>query len=242
MIKAVVIDDESSAISALKAVLDEYFSFVEVIATGRSIAEGRKILLKHSPDLLFLDIELQDGSGFDLLEAIPVNFKVVFVTAYSEYALKAIKKRAFDYLLKPVDIDELAKTLDHMRKAPDRGALSGYAQRISIACRNGNLFVSTDDILRLEAQGSYSIIFLENGDSYLVSHNLSYFEKVLDPVHFYRCHHSHIINLGKVTRAIHELGTVAILCDGSRVDVSKRKKTEFNHRMNSLTTARPSRW
>ncbi|ELR72726.1 two component transcriptional regulator, LytTR family [Fulvivirga imtechensis AK7] len=231
MIRVVLIDDENTAIRALQTLLHEYFDYIEVVGTASSLDEGKIVVLRQKPDLVFLDIELRDGTGFDLLEAIPVNFKVVFVTAYSEYALKAIKKRAFDYLLKPVDVDELARTLDDIKRELQTREAPRYPARLSIPCKNGSLYIQADQILKLDASGSYSKIFLENGDSHMASHNLSYFEKLLDPGRFFRCHHSHIVNLTKVKRVLFEMGMIVVLTDGSCVDVSKRKKTEFNQRM-----------
>lgn len=236
MIKAVLIDDETSAIKALQALLKEYFSFITVAATATSITAGKKAVLKHQPDLVFLDIELQDGSGFDLLESIPVNFKVIFVTAYSEYALQAIKKRAFDYILKPIDVDELAKTLDEVKRTLwNQTEASSYSSTLSIPCKNGNVYAPADQIIRLDAHGSYCKIFMENGEAYMVSNNLSHFEKMLNPKQFFRCHNSHIINLSKVKKVLQEMGTVAVLSDGAQVDISKRRKAEFNLRMAAIT-------
>lgn len=234
MIKAVIIDDEKLAVTTLQTFLEEYFDDIEVVGTASSLDDAKIVLLKQNPDLVFLDIKLKDGTGFELLDSLSADFRVIFVTAYSEYALEAIKKRAYDYLLKPVDIDELTDALYHVRKELQSSDSFKHATRLAVPCKNGSIYVKINEIMRVEAHGSYSKIFLESGITHMISHNLSYIEKLLNPALFFRCHYSHIVNLSKVEKVIHELGILAVLSDGSQVQVSTRKKVDLTLRMSEM--------
>lgn len=234
MVRTVLIDDEKASICVLTSLFEEYFHFVEVVGNATSVKEGKKEILKHKPDLVFLDIEMGDGTGFDLLESISVtDFKVVFITAYSEYALKAIKKRAFDYLLKPIDVDELRDTLSQIKTELQQNEMhtTKYPSKLNIPYKNGSLYIEVNKISRIEAQGSYCKIYTTDKEEYIVSNNLKHFENKLNPNQFFRCHHSHLINLSKVERIINEMGMIAVLNDGTHVDISKRKKCEFHRSM-----------
>jgi len=233
MIKAILIDDENSAINALSTLLTEYFDFVEVIATANSVDEGYKVLTNHTPDIIFLDVEMPDGTGFDLLKRFSSTpFKVIFVTAYSEYAIKAIKEKAFDYLLKPIDINELTSTLQQLK-----GSIKPKStpSRISVPCKNGHQYLKTDHIIKIAASGSYCKIYLTTGENLTVSSNLKHFEQILCGQKFYRCHHSYIVNLDKVVSVINDIGAIAVLEDDSQVDISKRKKHDFIEHMEKYT-------
>jgi two-component system LytT family response regulator len=234
MIRTILIDDEDSSIQVLKTLINKYFNFIEIVGTANSVKNSKKLILEQSPDLIFLDIEMTDGTGFDLLDTVPTEkFKVIFITAYSEYTLKAIKKRAFDYLLKPIDIDELESTIFQVQKEIQKPRTKSvkYPSKINIPYKSGSAYLDTSSIIRLEAHGSYSKIHISDNEEFLVSNNLKHFENKLNPANFFRCHHSHIVNLSKVKRVINEMGTMAILEDGSHIDISKRKKNEFFRRM-----------
>ncbi len=230
MIKTILIDDEKSSIKVLNALFKEYFDFIEVIDTATSVKTGKVSILKHNPDLVFLDIKMNDGTGFDLLKSLPfINFKIIFMTAYSEYALKAIKTQALDYLLKPIDVDELTETLLSFKKEFERekSIQCSYPSKILVPYKNGSIYLEVSKIIRIEAQGSYCKIFVEGKGDYLISNNLKHFEGKMNPNQFFRCHHSHLINLEKVESINNEVGMEVVLTDGSRIDVSRRKKAEF---------------
>lgn len=230
MIKTILIDNEDTLRQELKIILDEECDFIEVISVENSVEEGRKSILKYSPDLIFLDIELADGTGFDLLKSIPtIDFKIIFMTASLKYAVQAIKKGAFDYLLKPIDVDELSVTLFRIKrtlKIPNRD-IERDGARFSIPYQNGIVYLEINKIIRIEAQGSYCKIHTNDQAVYTVSSRLKSYERKLGIHTFFRCHHSHIINLSKVSRVINEMKIVAVMDDGSHIDISTRRKNEF---------------
>lgn len=234
-ITAVIIDDEKKARETLKMLLEAAYSEVQVAGMANGIESGYKLIKKLSPQLVFLDVEMQDGTGFDLLNkfnAIP--FEIIFTTAYSDYALQAIKASALDYVLKPIDTDDLAKAVDKalnlflQEGRQDKTSRQAPApSRLALPLTNGFIYVKSEDIIRIEANGSYSTIFLSSGEKHMVSKHLKEYEEMLDPSRFFRSHNSHIINLACVKRFIREDGFFAEMQDGTRAEISRRKKDIF---------------
>jgi len=239
MLKAVIVEDEQHSADALRIILEEYCPDVQVSNVYHSVKEGRKGLSLEKPDLLFLDIMLSDGSGFDLLDLPDLKYKVIFTTAFDYYALKAIRFSALDYLLKPLNIkevcDAVAKAHEFNRFADEKDRvkllvknLSGEKlKHIALPTQTGFNFVEVASIVRVEADGSYSRLFFIKSDPVLVSHNLKYFENLLKDHSFYRVHHSHLVNLSMVIRYYNGKGGYLSLQDGSSVEVSKRRKTDM---------------
>ncbi|MBG0859705.1 MAG: response regulator transcription factor [Bacteroidales bacterium] len=214
MIKAAVIDDEEPSREVLCNYLKEFCMDVEVVATASSVKTAFRVINKYKPDLVFLDIEMPDGKGFDLLKMYEkIDFKVIFVTAYSEYAIKAFRVNAVDYLLKPVKIDELQAAVEKVRNnrndtsypvriAEILKSLSGdqsVQQTIVIPHMKGFDVLKVNEIIMCKADGYCTILFLEGNRKVISSRNLKQYESLLAEHNFIRVHHSYLANLGHVT-------------------------------------------
>jgi two-component system, LytTR family, response regulator len=240
--RSLIIDDETSSCRILRKLLHAYCPGVEVIAEAHSAAAGLQAIREHRPEVVFLDIQMPEGDGFYLLQQLPaIDFRVIFVTAYDQYAIRAIRLSALDYLLKPVNIDDLVGAVDRYRQHRDGAAekarmehlLRHTAQpeqklnRIAIPGLNDVHFIEIDSIVRIEAEGNYSHFYTDKAEHYLVTRTLKEYDELLSGHHFFRVHQSHLVNLKKVTRYIKGKGGSVVLSDGSMVDVAVRKKEEF---------------
>jgi two-component system LytT family response regulator len=226
-LKAIIIDDEPNAIISLQTILNEFCDGIEILATANGALDGIKQTNIYKPDLVFLDVDMPGGSGFDYLEAFPKrDFKVIFTTASSDYALKAIKARAEDYLLKPVDIDELNTTLNNLRSVLDTRKTFDR-NKIALPTQSGYSYVNYQDIIHINNDGNYTTFFMKNEVKHLISKNIGYFADLLDFFPFFRCHQSHIINLDEITELNRTDGTHVIMSNGNRIDVSRGKKDEL---------------
>lgn len=241
MIKAIIIDDEAKSRQTLETLLTRYCTSVSIIGTAADVKEGLTLLRSTEPDLLLLDISLPDGSGFDLLSQIKeLQFEVIFITAYNEYALQAIKANALDYLLKPVNIRELQeaiakaekrieskeKKLDVQELLRQLARTGAEPNRIAIPVIDGLRFIPVNEITRLEAEGSYTRIFCDQ-NMVLSSRPLKDYEGMLPSDTFFRAHHSHIININRIRHYHRGDGGYVTMTDGSVIDISKRKKKNF---------------
>lgn len=238
MIRAIVIDDEPDAISTLNAFLRIHCPNVEVVAEAGGVADGFRMIMTHDPDLVFLDIQMQDGSGFDLLEKIKhPAFSVIFCTAMDNYAIRAFKFSAVDYLLKPIDPDELMEAVSKVRKnqignAERIGHLLEVKNqkgldRITLSSHDSYTVVKLDQILRLESDSNYTHFFLTTKEKITVPRSLKEFDDILPKDRFFRTHQSHLINLAYVKKFVKEEGGFILMEDGSQVLVARRRKEEF---------------
>jgi two-component system LytT family response regulator len=252
MIKVVIIDDEQDAINSIELIINEYCFNAEVIGTASSATEGRSVILKQKPDLVFLDIEMPRGNGFDLLEMLPErNFEIIFITAYNNFAIKAFKYSAIDYILKPIDIDEFIEAVDKAEKrinllknipskSPDKyGVLlenikTSKPTKIMVSTSEGQIYIDITKIIRIEAEGSYSSIFIKDAKKILVSKNLKEFENMLIDNNFYRPHNSHLINLEHVKKYVLKDGGYIEMTDETIVPISRRRKEAFIEKMQSF--------
>ncbi len=238
LIKTIIIDDEEDARQMLRLLLKKYTS-IEIIGEAASVEEGIALIETSNPMLVLLDIELTDGTGFDLLNYFPeAEFQVVFVTAYDEFAIKAFKYNAIDYLLKPIDPLELEKVVQKVQKGlqPDwakqvDALLSTVKERkiekVLLGTSEGIHVVKLSEISHIEAEGSYSNIFLINKERLIVSKNMKELESLLDPNLFFRTHQSHIVNLNFVKKILKDEGGLILLQDNSKVPISRRRKEDF---------------
>lgn len=239
-VRVMIVDDEEGARESLSNLLEKFVDGVRIVAKSDSIASAMEKIKKYSPELVFLDIEMPFGSGFELLERMkPIDFNIVFVTAYDHYALKAIKFSALDYLLKPVDIEDLKKAIQKHRntkKAPPTENydnlienLKSEAQdkKIAIPDSNGITFITINEIIRCESDGNYTRIFLSSGKKVLASKTLGEYENMLEGDGFFRVHRGHLVNMSHIHKYLKSEGGVIEMNDGTRVDVSRRKKTAF---------------
>ncbi len=247
-IKSIIIDDEKNSRENLYGVLNKYFTNIEILACEDSVNSGIIAITKYKPDLVFLDIEMPHKNGFDLLEYYQeMSFEVIFVTAYDHYALRAIKFSALDYILKPININELTKAIKKMEKKLIQkeknlnidtfiNNLKVPLQEKKIALPNatGIEFISVNKITRCEGEGNYSKIFLNEAKSILVSKTLFEFEELLEEYNFLRVHKTHLINLSYLKAFINNNGYYIILTDGSQIPVSRRKKEAVLKTLNNF--------
>ena len=241
MAKALIIDDEQKARSILEHYIRSFIPEITELRQAGSVSEGLEVLNTYQPDLVFLDVEMPHRNGFDFLaEVKEPAFDVIFTTAYNQYAIQAIRFSALDYLLKPVDPEELkASVRRHVDKQVNEAAkqqlyhnlVGNIAKkdvkdfRIAVTSSDGVHFFGVDEILRLEAESSYTRIYLTNRNPFVASKTLKYFEEMLEEFGFIRTHKSHLVNPRFVNRISHD-NEFILLKDGSRVEVSRRKKEE----------------
>lgn len=243
MIRAVLIDDEPKNISILEKMLDQFCPEVEVVGTAGESRSGAAIIRHEKPELVFLDIEMPYGNAFDLLDALkPLDFEVIFVTAFDNYMLKAFKYSALDYLLKPVDIAELKAAVDnviHRKKSRHVDMqqlellLSSLKnprmpiERLALPSQDGLELHNINDIVRCEAQRGYTYIYLQSGQKILSSRNIKEFEEMLPETVFFRVHNSHIVNLNFVKKYQKGRGGFIEMTDGTQLEVAIRRKDEL---------------
>ncbi len=250
MIRAVIVEDEMHSRESLKNLLRDFCPEVEVCGAAGSVEEALPLIRATSPELLFLDIELQNGTGFDLLRRLPdMDFEVIFTTAFEQYAIQAIKFSSLDYLLKPIDIDELQEAVAKARQKQDKqhskaqlevllasleGRRPGASSRICLATAEGLEFLQVDDILYCEANGSYTTFHLRGSRKAVVSKNLREYEKLLEEHPFMRVHNSYLVNLREVQRYVRAEGGYILMKNNAQVSISPKKREEFLQRMAGL--------
>ena len=234
MIRAIIVDDEKNSRMLMRSMTEQYVSEVSIVGEASNISDAAKLINKLKPNLVFLDIEMPHGSGFKLLEQFPEkNFEVIFVTGFAHYALKAIKVRALDYLLKPVDIDELIEAVELVKKRiQSKSEISAQLlTQISIQTAQGKEFVKTKDIIYCEADGSCTWIQLNNRRLYS-SKNLGEFEKILPPPdkelrnRFFRTHHRFLVNLTYIKRFDRRKNLLE-LSNADKLPIAQRRKSDF---------------
>ena len=236
--KTLIIDDERQAISALKADIKFYCSDLQIVGEAYSVKDAIAKIQALEPDLIFLDIQLTDGTGFDILEAIDQRkLKVIFTTAYSQFAIKAIKLDALDYLLKPIDAEELVAAVKRAREytvpqhVPEQhdavkqhtDLLQVGEKKIVLKDSKSIYFIKVADIMRCEANGSYTDVYIADTSKIIISKPLKELETMLEPYGFIRTHHSHLVNLHQVKRVDKAEGGMLFLNDGTSVPISQRK-------------------
>lgn len=239
MIRAVLIDDIKNSRVTLADDLKTYCPEVRIEGEADSVRSGIELIRKVKPDIVFLDIELEDGTGFDILEKFErIDFKIIFITGLDSYGIKAIKFSAIDYLLKPVDPDDLVKAVNKFKESDvhhDLKANVDYLlenirgikpkfKRIALNSADKVNMVNIDDIIRCESQSNYTLFYLRGGDQILVTKSLKEYENLLEEYSFIRVHHSHLINLNFLKEYIKTDGGYAVMTDNSNVPVSVRKR------------------
>lgn len=244
MINALIIEDEPQAISALKQELALNCPAVIVLDTAQSVKEGIAKISALKPDLIFLDIQLSDGLGLDILQHFnQINFKIIITTAYSEYALQAIKFSALDYLLKPINSKELQVAVAKVIKENSLNLnkkIEAYIQNQQNKITNKKIVLQTSEgifvheiatILKCTSEGNYTQIYFTNDKRILISKTLKELEELLIPFNFERIHHSYLINLNHLKSYLHKDGGYVVMNDNSTLPVSQRKKTAFIKRL-----------
>lgn len=238
MIKAIVIDDELLARENLKLLIEEFCEGVEVVGLAGNIKDGEALIISSNPDVVFLDIRMPSGAeGFDLLDSLEeINFEVVFVTAFKDYAIQAFKANAIDYILKPVEIEELQNTISRLHtrvriepiKKNVKPQISSAFEsikhqridRITIPQRSGIKIIETKTIVHLESKGNYTILNFKENEPFLDSRTLKVYQEIL-PAHFLRVHNSHIVNGREIVEYTTEDGHSLILRNKKMIPVSR---------------------
>jgi two-component system, LytTR family, response regulator len=238
MIRTIIIDDESTGINALKVLIERHTQGIKVVATTTDPKQGIGLIEDYKPDVVFLDISMPTLNGFELLDKLKYkDFKLVFTTAHQEYAIKAIKNKAYDYLLKPVGIDELKNCVNNIvneRTNNQDVKKETTSNIIKISVKDGIIFIKPSEIIRLEASGSYTVFYLDNNVKHLASKNLKEYEALLEDTYFYRCHPSHIINLKKVLKMVSSDGLFAQMTDGSMPEIVRKNKEIFLEKLKNI--------
>ncbi|HEY3369880.1 MAG TPA: LytTR family DNA-binding domain-containing protein [Prolixibacteraceae bacterium] len=245
MYRTIIIDDNKLARNGLRHLLELNFDEIEILGDADSVVSGLSLINECDPDLVFLDIEMPDGTGFYLLEQLPkIDFKVVFTTSYSDYAIKAFKYSAFDYIVKPVLLENVRSTINRIKEIP----LLHERQRIEVLKKNWNStnddettialpeingfsIIKVKDIVRCEGERNYSRIFFIDGKSVLISRTLLEFDNMLVSHGFFRIHRSHLISLRKVNRYLKSDGGVIEMIDKTQLPVSPKFKDELLNRL-----------
>jgi two-component system LytT family response regulator len=233
MYKTVIIEDDTLAQEMVSDLLSAHPEY-GIHGIFLNVKSSLKSLPLIAPDLVFLDMELPDGKGFDILEALPeINFDIIITTAHNSYMLQAIQHSALDYLLKPITAGDLAgalKRFEQKRKeitTTTAAHSNGNPNKIILSMNEELLFLDIADILRLESDGSYTHFYTMDKKKYTTSRTMATYEPKLLPHHFFRVHHSHLINLHHIDKYIKGEGGYVIMADGSHVEVSRRRKEEF---------------
>lgn len=245
VINAFILEDEKRSQELLTVLLNRYCPQVKVLGHADSLQGALSWLSQNKVELVFLDIHLPDGSGFDLLHLLPkVDFDVIFTTAYEEFAIRAIRKSALDYLVKPLDVDDLQAAIQRLLQRcgneETKPNLGGFhpdseagtnAQQIGLPSKRGVEFYPINEIVRCEADGSYAQVFLNSGKQVLVSRNLKDLESNLDEQLFIRCHRKHLVNKQFVKEYVRGNGGYLVMLDGSVASVSKRLKGALTRKL-----------
>lgn len=238
LLRSVIIDDEEAGVDTLKIHALRNSHLIKVVASSLKAEEGIVLIEDYKPDVVFLDVSMPAMNGFELLSKLEFrDFKLVFTTAHLEYALQAIKSKAFDYLLKPIADSDFRTCVENIAIAFQKNQATlknDTGILIEIPVKDGVIYLKQKDIIRLEASRSYTEFYMENGTKHIASRSLKDFELRLDPNLFFRCHKSHIINLHKIQKFINHDGFYALMSNGSMPDVSKTVKDDLLQRLRSI--------
>lgn len=236
MIRAIIVDDEPAAAGSLRTNLDWYCEgMVELLGEARSLTEALVLIEEKKPELVFLDIDLGEGNGFMLLEKIRrdgLDIEVIFTTGHNEFAIQAIKKEAFDYLLKPVDPDELRETVQRLQEklaapAAETKETADIGPSLALPMQDQVLVCKLDELVRCESERNYTRFHISDRHPVLVARTLGHYEAYLLQHNFFRSHKSHIINLGHLKSYVRQDGGYLLMADGSQVPVSRHRRTEL---------------
>jgi two-component system LytT family response regulator len=249
MIKAIIVDDELGARESLSKMIEKNCKSIDILAKADSMTTAYEAILKHQPDLVFLDIEMPNGNAFDLLEKFDkINFDIIFTTAYDHYAIKGIKYSAIDYILKPIDPEELVQAVHRFEeKAGQKNMLDqkfkmllsnikpeNKLKKVGLPDGDGLIFINLADIIRCDSDGNYTFFILTTGKKIIASRTLGEYEQMFADDNFFRVHRSHLINLQHVKKYIKGEGGYVVMSDNSQVEVSRRNKLEFLERLSLI--------
>lgn len=239
MLKTIIADDEQDAIEILNKELQQCCSNIEIIATAKNVIELEELIITQKPELVLLDIQMPGGSVFEMLDKLqPITFEIIFVTAYNQFAIQALKRNAIDYLLKPIDINELKEAvkkvnqkLTNKKNNQDKIAdlineISGKQNKIAISTFEKTIYLKILDIMRIEGDGNYVRIVTIENESYFISKKVKDFQEQLPDSMFFRVHQSYLVNIEYV-KSILNKDSAIIMTDGTVIPVSRKKRDEF---------------
>lgn len=240
MIKAIIVDDEKKGRESLKGLINNFCKDIIVVGEAEGVDEAEQLVNAVHPDIVFLDIEMPTHNGFELFNRFDnVTFKPIFTTAYNQYAIKAFKYSAIDYLLKPIDPDELQEAINRFNSSDDNGfihaktKLSEFIQKeskLGISTVSGVVFVDINDIIRCEASRNYTELHLNAGNFLTASKNLQEFEDLLSPKGFLRIHRSHLVNSNRILKIVKGTNAKLVLDDGTELPISNSRKDDLMNR------------
>jgi two-component system, LytTR family, response regulator len=240
---AIVIDDEPDARSLLRNMIDSFCPDIRVVGEADSVQSGVRLLREQTADVVFLDIQLEDGTGFDLLDFFPrPAFQVLFTTAHDAFALRAFRYHAIDYLLKPIAPNEFIQAVDRLKagllatqtplfQSLKMGFQSRKFDKIAVSTAEDISFLPLDQIIRMESDGSYTTFLMNGGEKVVASKIIKDFEDLLPETDFCRIHQSHIVQIKYVRKFLKEDGGYALMSNGDKIPVSRRKKDDFLGRL-----------
>lgn len=246
MLKTVIIDDDYVSRMILREMLEKFLDNIEILGEAATVADGVKLIEDTNPELVLLDISMPDGTGFDLLDKLKsINFKLIFITAYSEYAVKAFKYSAFDYIVKPLNVDELTKAIKripHINRVDSKRRVNtlkdnllsteeNVSKTVALPEINGFAIVNVEDIVRCEGKRNYTRIIFKEAPEKVVSRTLLEFEHLLAPLGFVRIHRSHLVNILNVVRYLKSEGGMVELKTGELLKVSPKHKDDLLNKL-----------
>ena len=249
MITSIIIDDEQPSVEALVSIITKKFSdALQVVATTNHAANVQELINLHNPDLIFLDIEMPHMNGIELLQSlVQINFDVIFTTAHEHYALQAIKLNAIDYLLKPINVNELSTAINKVignKRHTNNNMVQSFldqmkknntaAKKIALPSNNTVQFVQVNEIIRIESQSNYSIIYFIDRPKLTIAKTLKEFEEQLQSFNFLRVHHSHLINMEHIVGYKNVDSGYLIMKGNDIIEISRRKKHEVFQRLNAI--------
>ena len=247
MMRTVIIDDEKNARDSLRSMLEMMFGDVDIVGEAEGVASGKSVIEAHQPDLVFLDIRMKDGTGFDMLRKIEKrSFTLIFLTAHEDHALQAFRYAATDYLLKPLDPEALKEAVEKARNQTRPNPelidvlleniknLNTSHKKLALKTSGSIYFVNSEDVIRCESEDNYTRFYLREQKPLLIARPLKFYEEMLEPLGFLRIHQSHLINLGQIQRIDRQGGLSVVMEDDSEVPVAVRKKEVLINRLEAL--------
>lgn len=240
--KLIIIDDEEQQRNFTSSVVKKYCPTIEIVAQAANVKEGIEAIQKYAPDLILLDVEMPDGTGFDLLKKLmPIDFQVIFITAHNEFAVKAFKFSALDYLLKPVDPEELVMTLQKAQQVQKQTQIqmqlsillnniqdfAGEVKKLVLKDADNVHIVSISEVMYMQADNNYTSFFLTDKRKIVISKTLKEYEQLLEGKGFFRCHQSYLVNLNYILRIDKREGGFIVMKDQTQLPLSSRKKEQL---------------
>ncbi|MBK9452221.1 MAG: response regulator transcription factor [Bacteroidetes bacterium] len=241
MITCIIIDDETKCVHTLELIIQRHCPELQLLASCDSAESGLEAIRTHRPQVVFLDIEMPKMNGFDMLDKVgKIDFHVVFTTAYSQFAIKAFQYSALNYLLKPIDPDDLIDTvsrIQNLQRPPQQEQIDilletlrrpePKMQRIALSTHDGLIFVQTTDIMYCQSENNYTWVYLTKGGKHLLAKTLKEFEETLPALDFYRIHNSYLVNLNEIQRFVREDGGYVIMNNGTQITIARARREQF---------------